>query len=418
MTDKTRNLGIEASTELSETEAFQVILNSSVEFEQPHKDVHVAKIPIASATWVNTTGGTVLIDTLLNLNNTRRIREKLEETGDRVKTIIYTHHHGDHTGGGVVFESDSPEVIAHRYFPENMEKYERLKTHRARISSMQFHIPFDPDRKRPVLQPTRLFDHTYSFKLGDKTFELYHARAETDDAVWVYVPEIRTAVVGDLIISGLPNIGNPYKPTRFAMPWVRALEQVREKKPEILIAHGGRAVYQGDEVAELLDVTIEGMHSLLDQVFDAINRDVPLDEMIHQVSLPEHLRNHPFLKPVYSRTEFAVYNIYRWYHGYFDHNPAHLLPRPDREVNHEIVTLIGDREKILERAKVLGENDQNQLALQVLDLLLKEDPKHPAARKLRLSLLEKICESDTCLMSRNTWIHFIEEDKKQLEGGT
>lgn len=28
-----------------------------------------------------------------------------------------------------------------------------------------------------------------------------------------------------------------------------------------------------------------------------------------------------------------------WYHGYFDHNPAHLLPRPEREVNEEIFNL-------------------------------------------------------------------------------
>jgi hypothetical protein len=40
-----------------------------------------------------------------------------------------------------------------------------------------------------------------------------HARGETEDASWVFVPEIKAAFVRDLIISGFPNIGNPFKPT-------------------------------------------------------------------------------------------------------------------------------------------------------------------------------------------------------------
>lgn len=417
MTKPLTQLSSEYADSLKKNEAYQIILKSEVKFEQPHLDVHVAKIPIANATWVNTTDGTVLIDTLLNPRTAKQMKSHLEKTGGKVKTIIYTHHHGDHVGGGIVFEKGCPTVIAHRYLPENMEKYERLKTHRTRIASIQFNIPFNVNQNRPFLPPTQLFDHSLIVSMGDKTFELYHARAETDDATWVFVPEIRTAIVGDLIISGLPNIGNPFKPARFALPWVRALEKIREKQPELLIAHGGRAVYKGEDVKELLDVTIEGIHSLLDQVFDAINNDVSVNEMIHQVQLPPHLRYHKYMKPIYSRTEFAVYNIFRWYHGYFDHNPAHLLPRPDEELNREIVTLIDSSMKILKRAEKLNTTGQSQLALQVLDILLKDKPKFPGARELHLAILEKLCMEDTCLMSRNTWVHFIEKDKRILKRG-
>jgi hypothetical protein len=38
--------------------ATQVIASSKVEFEHPHPDVHVAKILIANASWVNTSEGT------------------------------------------------------------------------------------------------------------------------------------------------------------------------------------------------------------------------------------------------------------------------------------------------------------------------------------------------------------------------
>ena len=84
-------------------EAFQVIASSKIKFENPHPDLHVARTLIANASWVNTSEGTVVIDTLLFPDVGRKMKEKLDETGGPVKYIIYTHHHGDHVGGAKAF---------------------------------------------------------------------------------------------------------------------------------------------------------------------------------------------------------------------------------------------------------------------------------------------------------------------------
>ncbi len=398
-------------------EAFQVINSSQVDFENPHPDVYVAKIFIANASWVVTTAGIVVVDTLLYPGVAAKMKAQIDQTGAPVKYVIYTHGHRDHVGGSSVFAADHPEFIAQRLLSERLEKYEILKEHYHRIASIQFNLPFDPARELPpVVQPTQTYDESMKFKLGDKTFELYHARAETDDATWVLVPEIETVFVGDLIIIGYPNIGNPWKPTRFALPWARALEAIRAKEPKLLIAHGGQAVYQGREaVKALLDAYIEGIYSIHDQVVEYINQGMPVDEMIHVVKLPDHLKNHKVLQFLYSRPEFAVYNIYRWYHGYFDHNPAHLLPRPDKEVNTEIFNLIGDADAVLKRAGELFERGQTQLALQVLDVLFKQEPHNIEACQLHLKILETLCEEDYCLMSRNTWVYYMEKDLEFLK---
>lgn len=412
-TDKAQQ-SLEQALRPERDQAAQVITSQEVRFAQPHPDVHVARILIANASWVNTTEGTVVIDTLLHPAVAGRMLARIRETGGPIKYVIYTHGHRDHVGGAQTFLEDSPEIIGQRLITERFENYRILAEHRARIGAMQFNLP----QRRPSpggpshVMPTRTYDETMTFTLGDKTFELYHARAETDDTTWVFVPEIKTAFVGDLIIAGFPNIGNPWKPTRFALPWARALEAVRDKEPELVVAHGGRPVYQGPEAREILDVNIEAIYSIHDQVVDYINQDIPVDEMIHMVKLPEHLRQHPFLPFVYSRPEFAVYNIYRWYHGYFDHNPAHLLPRPDREVNEEIFNLIGSAEAIIKRSRELFDQDQAQLALQVLDVLLKKEPDHIEARRLHLDILEALHEQDYCLMSRNTWVYFMDRDRE------
>jgi len=133
------------------------------------------------------------------------------------------------------------------------------------------------------------------------------------------------------------------------------------------------------------------------------------------IKLPDHLANDPYLRPLYSRTEFFVFNVYRWYHGYFDENIAHLLPRPEKEVMDEIYKLIGDSGKVLKRARELLEQNQAQLALEVLDVLIQADPENIEARKLRIDLLKNLGAGDYCLMSRNAWVYYIDKDKEFID---
>ncbi len=385
-----------------------ILVTKDITFYNPLKDVHTARQPIAGCAWVETSEGVVMIDTLLTVGAAKQVAKYVQ---GKIKYIIYTHGHLDHVGGAPAFLADQPEIIASKYLPDRLDRYKRLRPHRARISAQQFNIPEVLDT-RDYVYPTKTFLGEMTISLGDKTFELYTARAETDDACWVYVPEIKSAFIGDLMLGVFPNIGNPWKPTRFTLDWVKALEQIRAKEPEYVFCNGGGVMYKGKQVIEALNANIEVIQSLYDQVIEYINQDMHITEMIHTVKVPNHLKTSPFLNPVYSRVEFFVLNAYRWLHGYFDHNPAHLLPRPEKEVMKEIYDLIGEPEKILNRAQELLDAKQPQLALQVLDVLIQGDPTNSEARKMRITLLKKIGAQDKCLMSRNAWYYFINQDKQ------
>ncbi len=392
-------------------EGFQVLRIQDVEFHDPREDIHIARLPIAGCAWVDTNDGIVLIDTLISENAAKKTLEKIN---GKIKYFIYTHGHGDHIGGTAVFMADQPEIIANKYLPDRLDKYKMLAPYRARSGAIQFNIPESSRRSRDWIYPTKTFLGEMTISLGDKTFELHTARAETDDVCWVWVPEVRAAFIGDLIIGSFPNIGNPWKPTRFTLDWVKTLEEVRAKEPELVLCNGAGIVYEGDEALAALDANIEVIRNLHDQVVDYINQDMHITEMIHAVKIPDHLKESPYLRVLYSRPEFFVFNTYRWYHGYFDHNPANLLPRPQKDVNTEILNLIGDPEKIVSRVRELFLQGQAQLALQVLDVLIQADPEDIEARKLRIELLEQLGSEDYCLMSRNAWVYFIDKDKEFL----
>ncbi|MEW6186920.1 MAG: alkyl sulfatase dimerization domain-containing protein [Thermodesulfobacteriota bacterium] len=394
----------------------QILMGQGVAYSHPLPQVHVASQPVSGCAWIETREGVVLIDTLNSLRAAREVAEKIK---DPIKYIIYTHGHFDHVSGTEAFIKDHPQIIANHYLPDHLDRYKFLYRHRARINAQQFNLPERPEKLLRVLEgmvyPTRTFLGDLTFQLGEKTFELHTARAETDDVCWVWVPELKSAFIGDLMIGSFPNIGNPWKPTRFALDWARTLESVRDLHPEFLFCNGAGLVYQGKGAAEALDAHIEVIRHLHDQVVDGINQNIPIRELIHQVKIPDHLTGSPYLVSAYSRVEFFVFNVYHWYHGYFDGNPANLLPRPEKEVKGALVELIGDPKTVLKKSRDLMNQGEPQLGLQVLDVLIGADPEDLEARKLRIEILEKLGDEDHCLMSQNTWVYFVEQDRAFLK---
>ena len=155
--------------------------------------------------WINNTGfavgpqGVVAIDSCSTERRTRAFVDAIGSvTAAPVRTLVNTHHHGDHTFGNALF--DTATIVAHE---------------RARAEMIAFgpprELPFwqNPDwGDLPLDPPFLTFTDGVTLHLGELRAEVRHvgtpAHTTNDSLVWF--PERGTLFCGDLVFNG----GTPF----------------------------------------------------------------------------------------------------------------------------------------------------------------------------------------------------------------
>lgn len=295
--------------------------------------------------------------------------------GTPVREAVFSHHHVDHIFGTTRFEAEAQErgwpaplVYGHEAMEEHLARYERTQGWNTAINQRQFGLPLEgfswPGTYR---RPDVTYHDRMTFRRGGMTFELHHDRGETDDATWTWVPERRALHPGDLFIWAMLNAGNPQKVQRYVSDWAAALRRMAAKEPEILLSGHGLPIFGADRVQAALRDTAELLEALESQALALMNTGASLDTVLHAVEAPAHLRDKPYLRPVYDHPQFVVRNIWRRYGGWHDGEPDNLLPAPRAQQATEWVALAGGVDRVLERARELAVEGDHRLACHLLE---------------------------------------------------
>ena len=336
---------------------------------------------------IETEEGLVLFDLPMKQYAKKVFREIREFTKKKVKFIIYSHGHFDHCFAYEPFIEEikdkgweMPQVIAHKNCLKRFKKYRMLDKYHDWLNRQQFASLLLRRKKEMVsahktLDPTIILkgDESYTFKLGNCTFELYHDIGETDDSIWLWVPEKKLICAGDLFVSSFPNVGNPYKVQRYPKDWAIAMEKMMEKNAEYLIPGHGPLIEGKEKVNDVLSITAEAMHFVHDEVVKRMNEGKWFEQIYHEMLeiYPGKFRNHHYLREMYGCYRFAIHATYRLYHGWYNSgNPTDLFPAKSVDIAKEFLK-INSEEKYLEHAKSLYDKGELQLTLHILDVIIK-----------------------------------------------
>ncbi|HME53801.1 MAG TPA: alkyl sulfatase dimerization domain-containing protein [Candidatus Lokiarchaeia archaeon] len=361
-----------------------------------------------------------------------------------VKYIILSHGHFDHAFGFAPFYKeveekswDPPKVIAHKNILHRFEKYRMLAEYHAWINSMQFSSILggfgggnSGVSAEQTLQPDILIrdDEPFTFTLGQYTFEIYPEYGETDDHLWMYVPEAKVICAGDMYLSCFPNVGNPFKVQRYPKQWAEGLDRMAEKDVEYLVPGHGVLIEGKERVQDMLTTVSEALHFVHDEVVNRLNQHMWFEEIFHEMMdiFPEKFKQSEWLQPVYGCYEYAIHATYRLYHGWYNTgNPTDLFPARSSEIAREVLELLGPGgpDKIIQRASDLLGTGNIQLALHVIDYVIngidpsdKENLK--VAMELKIKALKKRVADVPSMISKNIYTNCgkeLQQRKKDLD---
>jgi cyclase len=184
--------------------------------------------------WINNTGfvvgrsGVLCIDTCATELRTRAFLDAVDAVaGAGRRTLVNTHHHGDHTNGNCLLPYAA--IIGH----------ERCRESVLEMGIMRPHGLFEPVDwgALDVAAPFVTFERRLNVYVDDLLVELHHfgTAAHTTNDVVAWIPERKVLFTGDLVFNG----GTPFVLMGSVSGALIVLDRLMEYDAEVLVpGHG------------------------------------------------------------------------------------------------------------------------------------------------------------------------------------
>lgn len=338
-----------------------------------------------------------------------------EFSQENLHTAVYTHGHADHAFGLRPFleAGDRPLIVAQEAVVERFRRYQKTWGWNARINQRQFSLP-EPTFPDRFDWPTLTFRDALVQRIGDLEVRYRAARGETDDACYLFIPQRSYLFTGDLIIWQAPNCGNPQKVQRYPEEWARALEEMAALGAEWLFPGHGLVVRGRDAVRQVLTETARYLRVLIEQVLARMNAGEAPEDIVHAVRPDPELATRPYLGARYDHPQFIVRNLLRLYGGWWNGNPAELLPPPPAERAREVASLAGGVDRLVARGRRHLEAGRGDLAADLAEWATRADPEDRAAQELRRDVYEHLLEAAESLMAKGIYRAAANEARRAL----
>ena len=385
---------------------------------------------LANAILVEGRDGLVIVDTGSGVTAARAIKAEFDRLSAKpVRAIIYTHHHADHVGGATVFAgADRPEIWAHQSLLPDARAANVGRTGRDGGNQFGAGLPGALRLNNGIgpagvigeggsgyLPPTRTFsgDRT-AIDVAGVRMELVLTPGETDDHIYVWLPDEKVLMPGDNFYRAFPNLyairGVPLRRVDW---WVDSLTKIIGVGAEYLVPSHTRPIAGAAAVTQALTAYRDGVKSVLDQTIAGMREGLRPDELVAMVRLPAELAANPYLQEFYGTVEWSVRAIYTYYLGWFDGNATNLFALAATDRAARIVALAGGPTALLGQAGAALAKQEFQWAAELADYVLAGEPRHPEARRLKAQALTALGERQVSANARNFYLssaqHLLQE---------
>src|SRR6185437_6778459 len=259
-------------------------------------------------------------------------------------------------------------------------------------------------------KPDITYAHTLDIDVGGLAVELKHAKGETDDHTWSWIPRHKAICAGDFFIWNFPNAGNPQKAQRYPLEWAGAMRAMAAQGAELFLPAHGLRIAGAARIRRVLDEVADALEKLVGETLAMMNAGARLNDIVHSVSVDPAVLEKPYLRPMYDEPEFVVRNIWRLYGGWWDGNPAELKPAREQALAAEVAHLAGGAVKLAERAQAVADDDI-RLACHLAEYAALAEPDNARVHGARAEVYQRRRDAETSLMAKGIFGSAANESK-------
>ncbi|MEZ9330747.1 alkyl sulfatase dimerization domain-containing protein [Vibrio breoganii] len=427
----------------------QAVLNMKHGLYQVRDGVYqVRGYDLANITFVRSENGWIVFDPLTIPETAEAAYELFKKhvpNGDLpIKAVVYSHSHADHFGGvkGIVsqqqVDAGEVEIIAPRGFTKHSISENVLAgTAMARRVLYQYGTSLDKGAQGQVdaaigksvasgelslIIPTlEVQDDIQSVTVDGLELVMQNApETEAPSEMNTYIPEYKTYWGAETTVGGLHNLYTLRGAfVRDSLQWADVINEALYEfghHSEVLIASHSWPRWGNDNVVNFLEKQRDMYGYLHDESLRLANHGVNINDIQDEFKVPETLANEWYLRGYhgsYHRNAKAVLNKYL---GYFDMNPASLIPHSTTESAKRYVEDFGADNIIAAGSKAFDRGDYRWCA-EIVNKVVFAEPENKQARYLQADCLEQLGYQSESSGERNVFLVGADELRRGIVKG-
>lgn len=376
---------------------------------------------LAQITFVRGRTGWIVFDVLVTAEVARaawRLFQQHRGEGLPITAVIYSHNHGDHWGGvrGIVDEADvragKVAIIAPRDFlrhtvEENV--YAGNAMNRRLFFQYGLLLPAAPHGyvgqglgqgvsagAMGLIAPTRIVEEAIEEFEVDGVPMVFQNTPGTEAPAEMntWIPGMKALWMAENVIASLHNIYTLRgAPVRDPLRWSKYIAEALHRfgvQAEVMFASHHWPRWGNPRIQEVLRAQRDLYANMNNQVLHLANQGVTINQVHNVYEVPKTLQQKWYCRGYHGSPEHNSRGVVQRFLGFWDCNPATLIPLSPTDSAPLYVEMMGGADRIMVRGRQLHEEGRYLLASEILNKLVQAEPGNQAAKDLLADVYEQI----------------------------
>ena len=400
----------------------------------PGKIYQVRGFDLANISFIKGDTGWIIFDPLTNRETSAAALALVtEHLGERpVLAVVYSHSHVDHFGGvkGVVDEADvkagrvqviapvgfMDHAVAENVYSGNAMNRRAFYQYGLLLARSPFgHVDQAIGKgvasgSVGLIAPNVIISEDIEELTVDGVRMVFQNTPGTEAPAEMntWFPDLKAFWAAENIVATIHNIYTLRGAlVRDALEWSRQINKALYlfgRDADVMFASHSWPRWGNDRIQEVMRTQRDTYANLNNGVLHLANQGVTINEVHNEYRVPVSLQQQWSARSYHGSVEHNSRAVINRYLGYWDGNPATLIPLSPSDSAPLYVALMGGSEPILAKGQELVEAGDYHLAVEILNKLVYAEPDSVAAKGLLADAFEQIGYQQESPSVRNSFL--------------